>query len=219
MRLLLILGVAQLAASQLGWENISATSGPAPKVRRDSSIGYDAQNERLIIFGGRASEKFNDTWIFDIKNRTWDEVTQGGVPPEERFSMVFGATKDHFYISTGEGTGKFFDDIHRFNMQTRQWEEVKPKGSLKPEERYGSGGGIWNDVLTGEYGDGFYVTHGFKSGLRFSNTLKFDFDKGEWQEKFGGTNSYDPKYPHARCLHAATMSNEDELVMYGGCLG
>lgn len=218
---LLVLAFVQLSSSQLKWEKISPVSGRTPEPRRDSAIGYDSKNDRLIIFGGRGSSIFDDTWIFDIQTKKWSEVNKTSVPPPEmRFSMVFGSTSTHFYISTGEKSGKFFaDDIHRFDLSKLEWEKLEPRTSLKPEKRYGSGGGIWRDLEAGDEGDGFYVTHGFKDGQRYSNTLKFDFNKKEWQEKFGGTNSYNPSYPHARCLHAATMTNKDELVMYGGCLG
>ena len=138
--------------------------------------------------------------------------------PEKRFSMVYGATGDYFYISTGEYTGPprtFFNDILRFSFLTRKWERLGENSEIKPQERYGSAGGIFDD---GSGTNGFYVTHGF-SGTRYSNTLKFDFEKDEWEEKFGGSNNYNPNYPHARCLHAGTMTKPDELVMYGGCLG
>lgn len=216
LRTALFLTLVQLVYSQLKWENISA-AGPSP--RRDSAIGYDSVNDRLILFGGRSSSSLDDTWIFDISSKTWRQVNETSNVPDKRFSMVFGSTKTDFYISTGEKSGgTYFDDIHRFSLSNQKWEKVEPKGSLKPEKRYGSGGGIWRDLEADEEGDGFYVTHGF-AGKRYSNTLKFDFVKKEWQEKFGGTNSYNPSFPHARCLHAATMTNKDELVMFGGCLG
>ena len=41
----------------------------------------------------------------------------------------------------------------------------------------------------------------------------------KWVEEFTGTNSYNPKYPHARCINGATPVTPDHLVIYGGCLG
>ncbi|XP_048580915.1 uncharacterized protein LOC5512598 isoform X2 [Nematostella vectensis] len=130
--------------------------------------------------------------------------------------MVYGSNGGHLYISTGEfsggGTKAFYSDILRFNYSTSQWSLLEPKSSVRPEERYGSGGGIHPD------GDGFFVTHGF-ADIRYSNTFKFDLETMKWEERFAGTNSYNPAYPHARCLHGSAMTARDELVLYGGCLG
>lgn len=225
LKTLIILLLAPLVSSKLSWRLISANTEsvqfPAP--RRDSSIGFHRATNTLVIFGGKGSSIFGDTWFYNLTSGLWVKLngtinSQGVSIPEKRFSMVYGATGDNFYISTGEYTGPprtFFNDILRFSFSTRKWERLGENSEVKPEERYGSAGGIFDD---GSGNNGFYVTHGF-SGTRYSNTLKFDFEKSEWEEKFGGSNNYNPNYPHARCLHAGTMIKPDELVMYGGCLG
>jgi len=189
--------------------------------RRDAGIGYDPSRNNIIIFGGRGSSTFDDTWTFNLNSKTWTKINKtrdknGNVIPENRFSMVYGSKGQYFYVSTGEGklNGEraFYNDINRFDFSTQKWEKLEPKTSLRPEKRYGSGGGVYPT------GNGLYVTHGF-TGERYSNTYKFVFETQKWQRKFDGTNSYDPRFPHSRCLHSAVMSDVDELVMYGGCLG
>ena len=102
-------------------------------------------------------------------NATTD--SQGVSIPEKCFSMVYGATGDYFYISKGEYTRPprtFFNDILLFSFSTRKWEQLGENFGVKPEERYESAGGIFDD---GSDNNGFYVTHGL-SGTRYSNTLK-----------------------------------------------
>ncbi|EDO40900.1 predicted protein [Nematostella vectensis] len=209
-----------LVSTKLRWVELKPSSSQVPSARRDSSIGYDPNTDRVVIFGGRSDATLGDTWIFDLTSKTWSKVTEtrvNGKPvPEPRFSMVYGSNGGHLYISTGEfsggGTKAFYSDILRFNYSTSQWSLLEPKSSVRPEERYGSGGGIHPD------GDGFFVTHGF-ADIRYSNTFKFDLETMKWEERFAGTNSYNPAYPHARCLHGSAMTARDELVLYGGCLG
>ena len=219
--LLSLLLLVRLGCCQLKWEKLNSTKSRAtPSPRRDSSIGYDQANGRLVVFGGRDSDgSLSDTWIYDIQTEKWREMNSSSTP-ERRFSMVYGSTSSHFYISTGEkASGEFFNDVYRFNYSRLSWEEVEPRGNVRPEKRYGSGGGIWRTIAGSDAdGEGLYVTHGF-AGERFSNTFKFDLAKLEWEEVFGGTSSYEPFLPHARCLHAATMTAGDQLVLYGGCLG
>lgn len=225
LRAAILLLLVPLASSQLKWRQVSATneSDQFPAPRRDSSIGFDRANNQLVIFGGRGDENYEDTWIFDLAAKTWRKVipTPGNTNPERRFSMVYGTEGDNFYVATGEFSGdsdsprRFFNDIWRYEFSKQKWTRLGQDSKVKPEERYGSSGGIFDD---GKGGNGFYITHGF-SGTRYSNTFKFDFDKNEWQEKFSGSNNYNPNYPHSRCLQSGTMLKPDELVLYGGCLG
>lgn len=228
LRALIILLFVAVATSKLKWRQISAKndSDQFPTPRRDSSVGFDRTKNQLVIFGGRGGESFDDTWIFDLGSKTWTKVaattdSDGVSIPDKRFSMVYGTEGNSFYVATGEFSGdnsptRFFDDILRFDFSSQKWTRLGKDSKVKPEARYGSAGGIFND---GKGVNGFYVTHGFDGPTRYSNTFKFDFDKDEWQEKFSGSNSYNPKYPHSRCLHSGTVTKPDELVMYGGCLG
>ncbi|KAK3721850.1 hypothetical protein QZH41_008991, partial [Actinostola sp. cb2023] len=205
------------ANSQLKWVELKSNSTP-PAGRRDAGIGYDASSNQVAIFGGKAGSILGDTWLFNITSMTWLKVADtkdkdGNVVPAKRFSMVYGSQNNYFYVSTGEGSARvFFDDVNRFDFTTRKWEVLNTTTSLRPEKRYGSGGGVHPS------GTGLYVTHGF-SGVRYSNTLKFTFQTQKWELKFAGTNGSNPNLPHERCLHSSAMTKADELVIYGGCLG
>ena len=224
LKTLIFLLLVNVASSKLTWRLISAKndSDLFPSPRRDSSIGFLRTTNQLVIFGGKDSGgNLDDTWIFDLGTSSWRRLDNLDPVPHKRFSMAYGAARNSFYISTGEYSGSprtFFNDIWQFDLTTTSgtWRRLDDDNSkVRPEVRYGSAGGILDDD---KEKTGFYITHGF-SGTRYSNTFKFDFDKGEWEEKFTGSNNYDPKYPHSRCLHGGAVTNPDELVMYGGCLG
>lgn len=221
LRALTFLLLVPIVFSRLRWRLLSPRndSNGFPAARRDSSIGFIEAENKLVVFGGKQGGKnFDDTWFYDLTNRKWEPVTPITSSPQKRFSMVYGAFGKYFFISTGEYNGnprQFFDDIWRFNSSSLSWRRLDENSETRPEQRYGSSGGIFNN---GDENNGFYVTHGF-SGRRYSNTFKFDLGKNEWQLKFTGSNNYNPNLPHARCLHSATMIKSDELLLYGGCLG
>ena len=221
LRALTFLLLVPIVFSRLRWRLLSPRndSNGFPAARRDSSIGFIQAEKKLVVFGGKQGGKnFDDTWIYDLSNRKWEPVNPPAPVPQKRFSMVYGAFGKYFFISTGEYNGsprQFFDDVWRFDSSSLSWRRLDENSETRPEQRYGSSGGIFNN---GDENNGFYVTHGF-SGRRYSNTFKFDLGKNEWQLKFTGSNNYNPNLPHARCLHSATMIKSDELLLYGGCLG
>lgn len=203
-----------LISGQLTWKKLDLDANTTkPNPRRDCAIGYDKENEKIFIFGGRGSKTFDDTWSFDLNTKTWEKVRTDG-NPGRRFSVVSGTWNNGFYVSTGQQGSIFFDDIWRLDLTSFEWKQL-PSDSTKPEKRYGAGGGFFQQGNSSF----FYLTHGF-SGQRYSNTFVYDVSKNQgWKEIFDGTNPYNPNYPHARCLHSATMVSDHELVMYGGCMG
>ncbi|XP_028399643.1 uncharacterized protein LOC114523035 isoform X2 [Dendronephthya gigantea] len=198
-------------SAQLRWRLKSKSGGPSP--RRDVAIGYDPENKQILIFGGRdESGPRADTWAFNLSSLAWKELkTKNDI--SGRFSVVSGVWNNGFYVSTGQAGASFFDDIWRLDLSTLVWKKLLSRNS--PEERYGSAGGFF------QHGNSsfFYLTHGF-ADMRYSNTFMYDVSKEKgWTEVFTGTSSYNPNYPHARCLHSATMLSAHKFIMYGGCLG
>lgn len=212
----IIFSVPLLVSAQLRWGLLKSNSGvSAPSPRRDVGIGYDRENKQILIFGGRDGKPGGpraDTWAFNLTSQAWKELnTRNNI--SGRFSMVSGVWNNGFYVSTGQAGDTFFDDIWRLDLSTLVWEKLLSKSP--PEERYGSAGGFFQH----DNSSFFYLTHGF-SDTRFSNTFVYDvLKRNGWTEVFTGTNSYNPNYPHARCLHSATMLSTHKFIMYGGCLG
>lgn len=212
----LALGQAQAAATAqscdwfsqgAAWQKITPANNPPPG-RRDAAMVYDAPRKRLIVFGGRAgSGPRNDTWAFDLDARRWQELAAGSaVKPQARFSMVAGidAQRNRMLISTGEqASGSFFDDVWAFDLIDNSWSQVETTGA-RPNKRYGAAGGVAGGKL--------YVSHGFTDRGRYNDTWAFDLATEQWQEVSPAANR-----PLNRCLHNAAFSNEQEMVMFGGC--
>lgn len=189
------------------WQQIATTN--APPARRDAALGYDLLGHRLILFGGRnETGALGDTWALDLATGVWQPlITDTAVRPDARYSMVSGVETTHhqFLVTTGQAPGTLFNDVWSFDLTTNIWGEVAMQGAI-PEGRYGSAGGIAPE------GDRFWLSHGFTEAGRFDDTRHFDVATHTWQNVTPPHNR-----PLPRCLHAATLTPNSDMVLFGGC--
>lgn len=189
------------------WQRLETTN--TPPARRDAAIGYDPVRHRLILFGGRSvTQTFFDTWALDLNTLVWQPLATGDVPrPRARHSMVFGVdtVRQRFLITTGQKDSLLLNDIWSFDLTTDTWSEIPAQGAI-PDIRYGSAGGMSAD------GNSLLLSHGFTHEGRYDDTRRFDLATNTWQDVTpGGTR------PLPRCLHAATLTQSNDMVLFGGC--
>ena len=195
----------------LTWQQIN-TNSTLPEKRRDHAMGYDGIRNKLVVYGGRGgSGVFGDTWIFDLNNGTWRQISVSTSPPA-RFSMVYGLSNDMFYIASGQIGSTLFNDIWRFDLSSLTWTELTPSG-VGPEKLYGATGGFFSNSS-----NEFFFTHGFSFTTRYANTFIYDITKNSWNEIMPDRNAYHFNHPSPRCIHSGTMIASDRHLIYGGCL-
>ena len=108
-----------------------------PKARISHSLVLI--NHKLYLFGGiNSGVVFNDIWIFDFSNFTWQGISAKGAIPLGRYSHAAGASGDAFVIWGGKDLSGFRDDIFIFNSITQTWTELFPSSALKPRPAYGA---------------------------------------------------------------------------------
>ena len=62
-----------------GWEQVPTTATPPP--RFGHAMAYDAESERIVLFGGSGgtpeidADMLADTWVFDTASGSWTEMT------------------------------------------------------------------------------------------------------------------------------------------------
>ena len=210
--LIQFLVILTVTSAQLTWRRLGTNNTVAPEGRRDHAMGFDSAKNRVIVFGGRGSRVYGDTWSYSLTNNAWTKIGVNATGPQNRFSTVYGVSNGYFYVSTGQEASNLYNDIWRFSLVTDTWQELIPSGT-KPGTIYGAVGGFYSSTSTK-----FYVSHGFSKAVRFANTLCYDTVSNKWAEIYGDKSSYTPNHPNARCLGSGCMVAEDELVLYGGCL-
>ena len=201
------MAITRLPQQMGSWQRLGTTN--APPARRDAAMGYDEARHRLILFGGRNDTgALDDTWALDLNTLNWQPLATGSaIRPDARYSMVTGVdlTRHRLLITTGQAPGALFNDVWSFDLTTDTWSEIAAQGDI-PDIRYGAAGGITAG------GDSFFLSHGFTDQGRFDDTRRFDLATNTWYDVTPATTR-----PLPRCLHAATLTQGNDMVLFGGC--
>jgi len=114
----------------------------APEARYQASMVYDSINERVILFGGYREDGpygLNDTWTFDLHERTWTHIPTVEAPTVRYYSAsTFDDVKGAMVLFGGyiDVSPYRTDETWELNVTTMTWTETSPTTS--PPELYGS---------------------------------------------------------------------------------
>lgn len=191
-----------------GWAFVTdSTGGPAP--RYDHSLVADPERHQLVLFGGRGSGTFGDTWIFDLDQAKWRQVEADGPPPRFGAGAVYDGANHRVLLVMGQGDSGFFNDAWAFDLEKETWTQLKDNRAAdnEPRPRYGQSAALHKDGRV-------LISHGFSDQGRFDDTWAFDPVTATWE-------NITPKsgpIPLKRCLHElAYDARDDLLLMFGGC--
>jgi len=117
------------------WQAVDA-AGPSP--RFGHAVAVDQAARRLYLFGGQAGEEFyNDSWAFDLDERTWSQIDIGnGAAPSPRYGL--GAVLDdggQLVVSHGFTFDGRFDDTWALDLARGEWSDVSPTDGTRPLKR------------------------------------------------------------------------------------
>jgi eukaryotic-like serine/threonine-protein kinase len=90
-------------------------------------LAYDRKNKVFVLFGGkRGNRKFNDTWTFDPKARTWREMKPPVSPPKRDYHrLVWHERLGALVVAGGKGTAKLLGDLWVYETAADRWTEIK----------------------------------------------------------------------------------------------
>ncbi len=128
------------------WSQRAPTT--APSARAWHTMTWDAQQQRVILFGGSAGLNGplrSDTWAFDPLTDTWVQLTNLGTPPSARFltAMVYvpelqrhllfggGTATSNNAEATALDNGLWWLDVNVL-AATATWTPIMPTGTAPP---------------------------------------------------------------------------------------
>jgi hypothetical protein len=117
------------------WQDLTVKEKHAPG-RSDHVAVFDAQKNRMIIYGGwdkEAKEYFGDTWAFyfaappDTMGRWVKIKTKKSQPPKRRHAVgVYDAAKNWLIICGGFGEEGPLNDVWAFDLAADAWINITP---------------------------------------------------------------------------------------------
>jgi N-acetylneuraminic acid mutarotase len=120
------------------WENI--THATHPSERGASSLAYDSESDRIVLFGGSTqSSAYNDTWLFDYNTETWIEQSPSESPSarsrhgsaydsQSDRVVIYGGTAYHYSSLTQVFSGKTW----AYHVNNDTWTEMPGPATTPP---------------------------------------------------------------------------------------
>jgi Abnormal spindle-like microcephaly-assoc'd, ASPM-SPD-2-Hydin/Galactose oxidase, central domain/Kelch motif len=118
-------------------------TGTLPLARGQHSAVYDADTNRMVVFGGGGVDLFNDVWVLTSANGLggnpeWIELAPDGSPPDARYGHVAGydPTTKRMVVFGGTNNTVTFNDswvltnADNSGTDTPTWIHLAPAGTL-----------------------------------------------------------------------------------------
>lgn len=117
------------------WNEMNPSVSP-PK-RGASSLAYDEESDRIILFGGfytgaaSTSVMWNDTWAYDYNSNTWTNRTTESKPTGRALAPMVYDSESDVIVSFGGGADGFElnSETWVYDYNTNNWTNMNPVNS------------------------------------------------------------------------------------------
>jgi N-acetylneuraminic acid mutarotase len=195
------------------WEydlNTNTWTNMAPLVAPFGLLGaemvYDAESDRMILFGGldvETFEPFDDTWTYDLNSNTWSKMDPEVSPPARNFpAMAYDDSADRVILFGGYPS---LNDTWSYDFNTDTWEPMEPAD--KPSRR------LYCDMVYDPVSGRMVLFGGASTANEnpLDDTWAYDYGTNTWTELSPET------HPSERGWYAAVYSsNAQRVLLFGG---
>lgn len=156
-------------------DNTWAERSPRPSRATSHGMAYDAQSDRVVVFGGQEDQfmTLDETWVYDYNNDTWTNANPSTGPPATFHpAMVYDADSDRVVLWSGS-TGSDFVGVWAYDVDSNAWvnleAEGEPTGRLLHRMAYDAGSD--RSILFGGRVGAFELVN---------DTWSYDLNGNEW---------------------------------------
>lgn len=193
-------------SSEKKWTMLLPINNPGPRSSHKMSM-IDTSN-KILLFGGSfmngsSTIYYNDTWLYDIDNNTWNQTFPSTNPVERSghtLSQIPGTDK---VILFGGYNGTILNDTWVFDLSDNEWTKIITIGS--PDGRYDHEMAFIDEI------DKVIMFGGKRNSNDLNDTWIFDYSNNNWT-KLNFLIS-----PSNRSGYAlATILGTDRILLHGG---
>jgi N-acetylneuraminic acid mutarotase len=191
------------------WDKMNPEAKPS--LRWASQVAYDAESDRIILFGGGtgAFNSFDDTWVYDYNADAWTEMQPEVSPPARAYhGMDYDPENDRVLLWGGH-TNRDISDLRvwAYDYNTNTW-TTQEAPSNAPRQRNGFGMFLHSP-------SGRLIVHGglteADGQLVEGTTWAYDYRTNSWQ-------ALAPSQSPGRRAHfpIAYAPSADKAILFGG---
>ncbi|MGF1468489.1 MAG: Kelch repeat-containing protein [Sandaracinaceae bacterium] len=126
------------------WRSVP-TRGIGPSPRSSAIAAYDADRDRLIVFGGNVStsafslQGTSSGYALDLESGEWTEIAPTGDAPGPRLFHGSVVAGDRLYVYGGTPSfgGPFYGDLWALDLTTDTWRRIDDGEGTAPDARFG----------------------------------------------------------------------------------
>ena len=192
-----------------------------PSPRRESALAYDAQSDRVILFGGVMETEtdvihLDDTWAYDLEANTWTKMNPATKPSARiGHAMAYDSQSDRVILfggftgsgPSGGGPSDASNETWAYDFDTNTWTDMKP--AVAPSAK------LWPGMAYDSQSDRVVLFGGSvfsgESLITTSETWSYDLDTNTWTKMNSATKPPPRSYPVM-----AYDSQSDRVILFGG---
>lgn len=191
------------AQEDLVWARMDPVSGPSPRTAH--SIAYDAESDRVVLFGGATITAFSrETWAYDFNTNTWTNMMPDLAPGARVLhDMAYDEESDRILLFGGQDASSGRGDTWAYDLNLNTWINMMP--DPRPPSR-------WDHRMAYDSESDRVILHaGHLGPTVHRDTWAYDFNTNGWQETTPST------IPTARGPLAYDRES-DSTVGFGGLM-
>ena len=190
------------------WMEINTTIHPGLRYGHTMATIYTTK--KVLLYGGNDGlvSSYNDTWLFDLDNKTWTNMTpinDPGARYDHAMAPIWGTDK---LVLFGGLNGVTLGDTWLYDLSDNNWIQKAPITKPIKRAKHAMASVIGEDKVM------LFGGEGNAPPYFYNDTWIYDLSNDTW------TNMNPTNKPSGRYAHAmASFYNTDKILMFGGSSG
>ncbi len=90
-------------------------------------MAYDAESDRVILFGGITGGDNDETWAYDFNTNTWTNMEPAARPTRRpSHALAYDAESDRVVLFGGHQSAVHSDGTWAYDFNTNTWTKMEP---------------------------------------------------------------------------------------------